>query len=308
MGTLALLWGSSYLWIKLALGGLVPVQITLVRLVLGAAVLLAMVLVARRHLPRDRKVWLHLLVPGFFGNALPFTLFGVGEVTVDSGVAGVLNATTPLWALLLAMVIRTEHKPSRLRLVGLVLGFVGTLVIFAPWRATGLASWGALACLAAAASYAISYTYIAKFLSTRLPPVVVGASQLLVASGFTALALPVGGRVAVHLTPVVVVAVVVLGLLGTGVAFWLINRLIADEGATTAASVSYLIPIVSVLLGAIVLGESVSLRVVAGMVVVLIGVALSRGALPRLRRHRRAEPQSQEAASTDDSPALTPKT
>ncbi|MGH3436268.1 MAG: DMT family transporter, partial [Sciscionella sp.] len=145
MGLLALLWGSSFLWIKLALGGLAPVQIAFGRLVLGAAAVGVLCWVGRQRLPRDRRTWLKLLVPGLFGNALPFTLFGIGEQTVDSGVAGVLNATMPLWALLIALMIRSEVRPGAMRLTGLLLGFAGTVVIFSPWQSGGVANWGALA-------------------------------------------------------------------------------------------------------------------------------------------------------------------
>ncbi|HET9140246.1 DMT family transporter, partial [Actinophytocola sp.] len=157
MGLLALLWGSSFLWIKLALQGFSPVQIALIRSVLGAGLLVTLCLATAQRLPRERWVWGHMVVAAIFGNVIPFTLFAVGELTVDTGVAGVLNATTPLWALLIGIGIGTERSASPVRLGGLLLGFAGVLLIFAPWHAEGMASWGALALLAAAASYAIAY-------------------------------------------------------------------------------------------------------------------------------------------------------
>lgn len=277
MGVLALLWGSSFLWIKFALQGFSPGQIAIGRIVLGAVVLVVLCYSGRQRLPREPKIWLQLIFAAFFGNALPFFLFGFGEETVDSGVAGVLNATTPLWALLIGVLMRQERKLFSLRMLGLVLGFAGTLLIFAPWQAHGLASWGALAILAAAASYAVAYTFIGLKLSGKgTGPIPLSAAQLVTASALSTLLLPIDGFEPVELSLISVIAVVILGVFGTGIAFALNYRLIADEGAVAATAVGYLLPVVSVLLGAAVLGEPVTVRVVIGMVVVLLGVGLTR--------------------------------
>ncbi|MFI8927333.1 DMT family transporter [Streptomyces sp. NPDC053474] len=278
VAVLALLWGSSFLWIKLALdGGLGPLYVTVTRCALGAAVLLGLARAARQRLPRDPRTWGHLVVAALFCNALPFLFFSIGEQTVDSGVAGVMNATTPLWSLGLGLLLRTDRGLGPHRLGGLVLGFAGTLLIFAPWHEAGLASGGALVLLAAAVSYAVAFAYMARHLIGRgTAPLALSAAQLLVATGLTALGLPftAGPAAAPSLTGLV--AVVVLGVFGTGLTFHLNSRLIADEGPTAAATVGYLLPVVSVALGALVLGEELSVRVVAGMAVVLAGVGLTR--------------------------------
>jgi drug/metabolite transporter (DMT)-like permease len=276
MGLLALFWGSSFLWIKMGLASFTPVQMTFVRLVLGASVLVALCWGGRQRLPRDRRLWGHLAVAALIGNAIPFTLFGIGEQTVDSGVAGVLNATTPLWVLLIAIVLRTERGLSATKITGLVLGFLGTLLIFSPWEAE-VASWGALIILVAAICYAISFAYIGKFVSGRgVAPIALSASQILAATGLMALAMPVEGLTPVHLRLDAAIAIAILGIFGTGFAFALNYRLITDEGPTNAATVGYLLPVVSVLLGALFLGETLTPHVIAGMVVVLGGVALTR--------------------------------
>ncbi|WP_433274914.1 DMT family transporter [Actinosynnema sp. CS-041913] len=276
MGVLALFWGSSFLWIKIALTGLSPVQIALARTVLGAAVLVVLAYAQGERLPRARKVWGHLAFAAVFGNVIPFVLFALGEETVDSGVAGVLNATTPLWMLAIGLALGFERQRNAARLVGLVLGFAGTLLIFAPWQQAGLASWGALACLAAAASYAVAYTYIGRTVAGSASAFQLSSTQLVAASGLTLLVVPVGGLEPMHLGWQPLVAVAILGVFGTGLAFVINYRLIADEGPTNASTVGYLLPVVSVLLGAAFLGEDLNLRVVAGMVVVLVGVALTR--------------------------------
>ncbi|KOU55063.1 multidrug transporter [Streptomyces sp. MMG1533] len=276
MAVLALLWGSGFLWIKVALNhGLSPAQITIARCALGAAVLLLLARSAGQRLPRSRSTWKHLVVAAFFCNALPFALFGVGEQTVDSGVAGALNATTPLWALLIGLLLGTDRALHPVRLTGLLLGFAGTLLIFAPWHRSGLLSWGALALLAAAVSYAVAFAYMARKLTAGRDPLAVSAAQLLTATAWSTLALPAAGPLDTDLTGLL--AVTALGVLGTGVTFYLNYRLIADEGPTTAATVGYLLPVVSVSLGALILGENVGTRVLAGMAVVLVGVALTRG-------------------------------
>ncbi len=275
MGLLALFWGSSFLWIKIGLASFSPVQMTFVRLVLGAAVLLVLCYAGRQRLPKDRGLWRHLIVAALVGNAIPFTLFAVGEQTVDSGVAGVLNATTPLWVLLIGITLRTEKDLNPMKLSGLVLGFAGTLLIFAPWEAE--LSWGALIILAAAICYAISFAYIGRFVSGRgVAPIALSASQIIAATGLTALALPVGGLDAIQLHWDAALAVAVLGIFGTGFAFALNYRLITDVGPTNAATVAYLLPVVSVLLGALFLNEELTPHVVAGMVVVLGGGAMTR--------------------------------
>ncbi|TCO65450.1 DMT family transporter [Actinocrispum wychmicini] len=277
MCLLALLWGSSFLWIKLALRSFSPGQIALGRIILGAAVLFALTYAGRKRLPRGRRTWAYLTVAAFFGSALPFFLFGLGEKTIDSGLAGVLNATTPLWALLIAVVFRMERNLFSLKMLGLLLGFVGVLVIFAPWQAHGLASWGSLAVLAAAASYAVAYTCIGRAMTgSGVAPIALSAGQLLIGTGMSALMLPIDGFGPITIQPVSALAVLILGLFGTGFAFALNYRLIADVGAVTATSVGYLLPVVSVLLGAVALHEAITVRVVIGMVVVLVGVGLTR--------------------------------
>lgn len=286
VGVLALMWGSTYLWIKLALTGLSPHQVTFARSLLGAVVLVVLCLTGRRGLPRDRTTWLHILVAALFCNALPYALFSIGQQTVDSGVAGVLNATTPLWTLLLGVVIGSERRPHPVRLAGLLLGFAGVLLIFAPWQKAGLTGWGAAAILGAAASYAVSFVYMGRKLAGKGHATIsLSASQLIAATALTALALPLGGPVRPPIDSVALIAVVVLGVMCTAFTFHLTYRLIAEEGATNAATVGYLLPVVSVLLGAVVLSEPLSPRILLGMAVVLLGVGMSRWRPKPAMRH-----------------------
>ncbi|MFF7178114.1 EamA family transporter [Streptomyces sp. NPDC008121] len=290
MGVLALLWGSTFLWIELALTGLSPVQVTLARCVLGTGTLLVLCLKTGQRLPRERAVWGRVLVAAFWCNAFPFAMFSLGQRTVDSGVAGVLNATTPLWSLLVGIAIGTERGVRPVRLVGLLLGFGGVVLIFAPWQQDGIVSGGALAIVAAAAGYALAFAYMGRHLVGRgYATLSLSTAQLLAASGLTTLSLPAGGLTPPRIDLTVLVAVVVLGVFATGVTFHLTYRIIADEGATDAATVGYLLPVVSVGLGALVLDEPFGLRIALGMAVVLVGVGMTRRRKPAAEATARAE-------------------
>jgi drug/metabolite transporter (DMT)-like permease len=278
MGMLALIWGSGFLWIKLGIGGLSPVEVTLSRLVLGSAVLFAVVAVRRGSLPRSPVVWGHITVAALFANAAPYLLFAVGEQHVASATAGMLNATTPLWTVLIALGSRHQHAVTARQAAGLVIGFGGAVLIFSPWQAvSGLASAGAIACLAAAACYAVSYVYMDKFLARRgIGPVVLSACQLGAASVWLALALAVTGAPAPRLDATVVASILILGMIGTGAAYVLNYQIIASVGATVASTVTYLLPIVAISLGFLVLGEHITLPDLAGIALILAGVALTR--------------------------------
>ncbi|MFI5897015.1 DMT family transporter [Actinoplanes sp. NPDC051513] len=284
IGVLALLWGSTFLWIELSLDALAPVQVTLSRCVVGSTTLLVACLASGRRLPRDRVIWGRIVVAAFFCNALPFAMFSIGQQTVDSGIAGVLNATTPLWSLLIGVATGAERGLRPVRLGGLLLGFTGVVLIFAPWQTTGPIGWGALAIVAAAVSYAIGFTYMGRNLVGQgIPTISLSAAQLVAATGLTALTLPAGGLTPIEIGWKTLVAVVILGVLATGATFHLTYRTIAAEGATNTATVGYLLPVVSVALGVIFLDEGFSLRTAGGMAVVLVGVALTRLPAPRPR-------------------------
>ncbi|BCL14069.1 DMT family transporter [Micromonospora sagamiensis] len=283
LAALALLWGSGFLWIKLALRGFNPVQIVFARLLLGFVVLAPLVLSRGLGFPRGWRLWGHLFVAALVANAIPYVLFGVGEQTVGSNVAGVLNATTPLWALLLAFLVGVDRSVTWRKGAGFGLGFLGVVVIFSPWEsANEIASWGGLACLAAAASYGVSYVYMGRYLAGRgISPIVLSASQLGAATALLALAMPFAGLEPPVWRVDAVLSLLVLGILGTGVAYVLNYRIISDEGPTAASVVAYLLPIVAVLLGWLVVDEPVTGAILVGVGLVLVGVVLTRRPVAR---------------------------
>jgi drug/metabolite transporter (DMT)-like permease len=278
LALLALIWGSSFLWIKLALRGLSPAGVTLARLVLGSAVLFAVVIARRGALPRSPVVWVHISVAALFANAAPYLLFAVGEQHVASSTAGMLNTTTPLWTVVVALATRHQRTVTYRQATGLVVGFAGAALIFSPWdTGGGLVSAGAAECVAAAASYGISYVYMDRFLARRgISPVTLSACQLLAASVLLAIMLGLTGAPSPRLDPTVIVSIAILGLIGTGVAYVLNYQIITSEGATVASTVTYLLPVAAIVLGVLVLGEHITAPVALGIALILTGVALTR--------------------------------
>ncbi|WP_213282917.1 DMT family transporter [Cellulomonas hominis] len=287
---MGLVWGASFLFMKVALDGTTPLQIVWTRLLLGAVALGAVVLVTRAPLPRSRALWGHFAVLGVVGCAIPFSLFAWAEQHVSSGVASIYNATTPLMtALMVTLAFRVE-KLTRDRLAGVAVGLAGVVVIIAPWQlASGAGSLdeaaGQLACLGAALCYGVTFAYLRRFVTPRGVPALTTAF-LQVGFGAVALLLltPVVVGSPVDPTPQIVGSLVVLGVLGTGVAYlWNINVLLR-WGPTAASTVTYITPVVGVALGVLVLDERLGWHEPAGAVLVLLGILLAQG---RLRRRGR---------------------
>jgi drug/metabolite transporter (DMT)-like permease len=223
-------------------------------------------------------MWAHIAVAAAFGNAAPYLLFALSEQKVSSSTAGILNATTPLWTIVIALATRHERTLSLTRAAGLAVGFCGALLVFSPWQAgAGLISGGALESAGAALAYGISYVYMDRFIARRgIGPVALSASQLLVASVFLAVGLGIAGAPAPRVGATVAVSIATLGLLCTGVAYMLNYQIIASVGATAASTVTYLLPVVAIILGVAVLGEHITVSVLAGVALILAGVALVR--------------------------------
>lgn len=275
---LACLWGSGFFWIRLSLLGLTPLQLTFARLALGALVLLGVIVGTSRKLRVQPPALLgHLAVAALLANAIPYTLFAFAEQTVPSSTAGAINATTPLWTALIVLAIGGDTRPGRRRVAGLVLGFVGAVVVLEPWSAGQIGTTaGLIACGAAAASYGVSYVYQARFIANRgVPPTVLAAWQLSAAAVLLGLTLPFDAAQAPILTPIVLVAIGVLGVLGTGVAYVINFELIARGGAVAASTVTYLVPVVAVALGVAVLNEPLVWTLPAGLALVMAGTALA---------------------------------
>jgi drug/metabolite transporter (DMT)-like permease len=219
-------------------------------------------------------MWIYLAGMAVLANVAPYVLFSWSEQRINAGLAGALSGTTPLLTLLLAHAFGVGRLTVA-RVLGLVLGLAGVVLLAAPWHAgTRTVSLpGVLAALGAAACYAGSYVYARRLLTNRnTEPLVLSAAQLTIGACLLGVAMPWLGRQQVTLTSTVVLSVVALGVLSTGMAYVLNYRLIQDEGPTAASMTNYLTPVVAVLLGVLFVDERVSWNLVVGTAMVLLGV------------------------------------
>lgn len=287
---LGTIWGSSYLMIKVAVAGIPPLPLVGGRLVLGAATLLAVLALRGIRLPRRPAAWADLTVMALAGNIAPFLLIAWGEQHIDSGLAAVLNATTPFFAVLFAVLAFRAERFSRAKLAGLLLGFGGVLVLSGADLAALASSsaQGQLAILLSSACYGFGFAYARARL--RGEPLALSAGQILVASALLAPpTLLLTDLPALELTLPRLAAWIGLGAVSSGLAYILYYRLIAQVGAVNASLSTYLMPPVGVTLGWLVLSEPVGWRTVAGVAGILAGLAVVQGKVPvPLRRPRRA--------------------
>ena len=301
-GALALIWGASFLLMKVGLGALAPVQIATLRILSGALTVLAAALLMGVRLPPFGRIWGHLAVAGLVLCSIPFVLFPLGEERVSSALAGIGNATTPLSAVLFTVLLLPASRPDGRTVAAVVTGFLGVVVIMQPWQAQGRPDLvGFAMTLLAGASYGLGWTYVKRFLSKDdLGGLGMPAAQLLMAAvqmvavnlvwwwlhregdaGIPAPWSPVPGSSSA-LGPVV--AILVLGVVGTGLAFVLQYDVVREVGPTVGATVTYVIPVVAVVLGMVFLHERLQWPQVVGAVIILASAVVigrpRRGPVP----------------------------
>jgi len=282
---MGLVWGSSFLFMKIALDGVSFGQIAWTRLVLGGLTLGLIVLASRPRvnngpvLPRDGVVWFHFLVIAITGCVVPHLLFAWAEQFVSSSLASIYNAVTPIMTVLMATLAFRVEKLVRAQVAGVVLGIIGVVVIIGPWQYSTLTGdlWGQLACLGAAVCYGFTFGYTRRFLSGRPIAGRTFAFLNIGIAGFIMLLLtPVLAWHPVSLSIPIVACLLALGMLGTGVAYiWNINVLRA-WGPTTTSTVTYVTPVVGVVLGVLVLAETFSWHEPLGAALVLLGILLTQ--------------------------------
>jgi drug/metabolite transporter (DMT)-like permease len=274
---LSAIWGSSYLFIKIAGHDLQPFTLVAVRLGLGALGLWGLMAVMRLSPPRDLPTLLKTALLGLLNTTLPFVLIAWAERSIDSGMAAVLNASVPLFALVIAHFALHDERITWLRFAGLAAGFVGVAVTFSEnlgGNETMAALGGQIATVLAAVCYAGATVFARRSLS-HLHPTVAATMQVTTAFIFTLIgALAVEMPLSLTMSADTVFSIVWLGLLGTCLAYYLYFMLIARWGATRTTLVTYVLPVVSVVLGAVVLGERIGWQLVVGFVLIVGGIAL----------------------------------
>lgn len=278
---LSAVWGGSFFFNGVAVRELPVFSIVAARVMLAAAILLVILRLRGERLPRDRAVWAAFFGMGLLNNAIPFALIVWGQGHIASGVASILNASTPLFTVILAHVLTDDERMTRARLTGVVTGFVGVAVMIGLDELRGLGTRLAaqLMCLAGATSYALAGIYGRRFKTMGIAPMTTAAGQV-IASSVILLplmlvidrpwTLPAPG-------PATVLALIGVAAISTALAYVLYFRILATAGATNLLLVTFLIPVSAILLGILFLGEVLEARHLAGMVLIGLGLAALDG-------------------------------
>jgi drug/metabolite transporter (DMT)-like permease len=283
---LAFIWGWSFLFIKVAVEGMTPTAVAAARITLGAITLHVVLRARRDALPTSRMFWRHAAVSAVFANILPFTMLAWGEERITSALTAVLNASTPLFTAI-AGALYLGTRLGRREVLGLLIG-IGGVAVAAGLGGSDLADSslaGAAAAVLAGACYGFALTYAAKH-QMNVSALIAATGQL---TAGAVLLLPIATvmslREGIDMEPHRALAIALLGVVGTGLAYLLYYRSVADLGPTTTSLVTYMIPVIAVVLGVVLLDEPFHLRVIAGGAMIVLGIALvqRRITLPRRR-------------------------
>ena len=308
--TLSVLWGGSFFFVGVAVKELPPLTIVMLRVALAAPVLLAISHVTGVRLPRSRAAWTALVGMAVLNNVTPFVLIVWGQSRIASGIASILNATTPLFAVLLAHFLTADERMSAGRAFGVLVGFLGVAVMTggAALQAFDVDVLAQLAVLLAALSYACAGVFGRRFRAMGVAPLAAATGQVTAAS---VLLVPVALIVEQPWTlprPSInaIGAVLGLALLSTALAYTLYFRILATAGATNLLLVTFLIPVSAILLGVLVLGETLQAEHIAGIALIGTGLAAVDGRAWRVVWRDRVADASQVPMPT--SPTWSPKT
>ncbi|MEM6446830.1 MAG: DMT family transporter [Cyanobacteria bacterium P01_D01_bin.123] len=275
---LSVLWGGSFFFNAIAVRELSPLTLLWGRTTLAAMALLVWVYVSGKQMPRSPQIWRSFIVMGVFNNAIPFSLIAWGQTSIDSGLAAILNATTPVFGVILAHFCTRDERLTRSRALGVSLSLLGVVVLMGSSVLRGLdvRNLGQLAVLTAACSYAIASLYGRRF--QAFPPAVTAAGMLTCTATFS-LPLVMFLDRPWTLNPALATlgAVAGLALIGTALSYLIFFRLLATAGATNAMLVTFLIPVSALFLGAILLEERIQITELAGMALIFAGLAAIDG-------------------------------
>lgn len=286
---LGLIWGSSFLFIKEGLEFLSPFGIAFWRTALGAVVM-ALIIVIRRHkLPATLKQWALIWVGGLLMSGVPAALFGYAQQHVSSALASILNASTPIFTVIAIMIAFRDEKPKRYVVVGLLIGLVGVGIVLAVWAGFGVNDPLAIGALVLAVTcYGFGTPFNRKYISTM--PISSESAVFVQVSTSALTMLPLylaTGPVFVgELTLLPVVSMLILGFVGTGYAYVAYYDIIHKVGSAIASSVTYITPLVGVLLGALLLNETITWNQPVGGIVILLGAAIAQGRFNGLVRKK----------------------
>lgn len=288
---LSMLWGGSYFFVEIALLEWSPLLIVAMRVFIAAVVIWSIVLAAGLQLPRSRTAWIAFLWMGLLNNVTPFLLIVWGQKEIESGLAAILNAAAPIFSVIVAGVWLKDEPVTRSKLLGAALGLIGVAVLIGPSALAGLDTnlLAQLAVLGAALSYAFAGVYARRFPRMNIDPIVAAAGQLLMSSLILialALTFETPSQI-LDSSANVWIAVIVMAVFSTALAYIVYFRLLASAGATNAILVTLLIPVTAVLLGATLLDERLQLSHFVGMAVIALGLSVIDGRLWQRDNRRR---------------------
>ncbi len=277
---MSLLWGFSFFFIEIALREIGPLTLVFYRIGIASLILVAFVYLSGQGMPFDAASWKKFFKLGMFNNLLPFSLISWGQIHIDSSLASILNATTPLFAVVMAHKLTHDEHMTRSRVIGVLLGIAGVSLLVGPEAIFGITTnvLGQIAILAAAVCYAYGGIYVRRL--NDMPAIVVIAGTLTAATIMTLpLALLFEYPLRINLQVSTISALLGLSVFGTAAAYMLYIRVIRTVGATNTLLVTFLVPITALLLGVFVLGESLSHYAVLGMLVIFVGLLAVDGRL-----------------------------
>lgn len=284
---LAILWGPSFLCIKISVFEVPPVTLVTLRIALSVLLLLAILKFKKIAFPRDLTLWKHCFFMGIVASSLPFTLFCLALEHIDSILSSLINGTTPITTVLLANYFLKDEKFTFNRLFGILLGFSGFLVLFLPSILEGNLtsdSLGMLYTLGASLCYAIAMVYARKNIVAPKEPLILPTLQLLTSLIYL---IPLSLIIDPSFSPLTVslnswIAIAIMGFLGTAFAFIVYYRIIMKYGATALSTVTYILPLFSITLGVIFLEESLNIKFCFATLLILLGTMVANGLIPIL--------------------------
>jgi hypothetical protein len=275
---LGIIWGCSFIFIKAGLEFLSPVGVAFVRCTLGALTVYSYARFKGISLPRNRIAIAHIWVVSLLLNVIPGIFYALAETAVTSILAAILNAVTPLMTVLAILLINREEKPALHQLLGLLLGFLGVLIVLGAWAGFGdNPLWAVLILLTAVACYGVTFPYTRRFvMPLKIQSEAIVATQLICASS-TLLPIYLLSGISVTTLPITpVISMIALGVFGSGFAYLWNFKIMQLAGSAIASSVTYLTPLVAVIVGVIFLSEKVTWNEPVGALVVLLGAAIAQ--------------------------------
>lgn len=280
---LGVVWGCSFIFIKLGLEFLTPFGVAFIRCALGAITLLIVVKIKKIKLPSDKSTWRKLWILAMLLNVIPGILFAYAEVYVTSVLAGIINATTPLATLIVMLIAFREERLKVEQIIGLIIGAIGVMVVLGIWQGVGENQLtGVIALLIAVTCYGISFPYtVRNIIPLDLKPEAAATTQLVMAAITLLPFYLYDGISQDNYRPASLLAMLALGILGSGVAYIWNFSIIAAAGSSIASSVTYLTPVVAIIVGWVFLGEALSWFEPVGALLVIIGAATSQGRFNR---------------------------